>query len=394
MKKCKISSRKQFVFLLLVAFVTVFLFSCRDEEEAIIPSEPTKVTDDTLGIDSVYGFFLLNEGNMGSNKATLDYYDYGSGIYTKNIFPERNPDVVYELGDVGNDLQIYGNKLYAVINCSNLIEVMDVETAEHIAAITVPNCRYIVFKDEYAYVSSYAGPVQIDLNARLGYVARIDTAELTVNDTCVVGYQPEEMVIADNKLYVANSGGYRFPDYDTTVSVIDLETFTETKKITVAINLHRMELDNYGNIYVTSRGDYYNILSKTYIIDSKGDSVLKAMDDFPASELAICGDSLYAYRYEYNYLTASNTVSYAIFNTKTQSIVSQNFITDGTEEDIEVPYGIAVNPVTKEIFVTDAKNYMIPGELYCFSPEGKMKWSVTTGDIPAHIVFTHKKLKD
>ena len=63
-----------------------------------------------------------------------------------------------------------------------------------------------------SYVSSYAGPVKIDPNARLGYVARVDTTTLTVKDTCVVGYQPEEMVIVGNKLYVANSGGYRVPN--------------------------------------------------------------------------------------------------------------------------------------------------------------------------------------
>ena len=33
----------------------------------------------------IKGFFLLNEGNMGSNKASLDYYDYETGVYTRNI---------------------------------------------------------------------------------------------------------------------------------------------------------------------------------------------------------------------------------------------------------------------------------------------------------------------
>ncbi len=117
---------------------------------------------------------------MGSNKATLDYFDYETGIYHKNIYAERNPGVVQELGDVGNDIQIYGNKLYAIINCSHFVEVMNVETAKHITQISIPNCRYIVFKDKYAYVSSYAGPVKIDPNARLGYVARVDTTTLTV----------------------------------------------------------------------------------------------------------------------------------------------------------------------------------------------------------------------
>ena len=71
----------------------------------------------------------------------------------------------------------------------------------------------------------------------------------------MVGYQPEEMVIVGNKLYVANSGGYRVPNYDRTVSVIDLNTFKVIKTIDVGINLHRMELDQFmshpGEIIMT-----------------------------------------------------------------------------------------------------------------------------------------------
>ena len=83
------------------------------------------------------GFFLLNEGNQGSNKASLDYFDYETGVYTKNIYPERNPGVVKELGDLGNDLQVYGEKLYAVIGGSGLVEVTDVNTAKHVGRISV-----------------------------------------------------------------------------------------------------------------------------------------------------------------------------------------------------------------------------------------------------------------
>jgi DNA-binding beta-propeller fold protein YncE len=379
--------KKAFYISMLVSLI---FSSCRKEED-IVPSTVTKVTEGEAG--PVAGFFLLNEGNMGSNKATLDYYDYEAGEYHKNIYAERNPTVVKELGDVGNDIQIYGSKLYAVINCSHLVEVMDVRTAKHVATVSIPNCRYITFHKGYAYVSSYAGPVEIDPNARLGYVAKIDTVTFNREDTCVVGYQPDELVVCGDKLYVANSGGYRVPNYDNTVSVIDLNNFKETKKITVGINLHRMELDNYGNIWVSSRGDYYNIRSKTYVIDTKTDRVVKTLPLLPNSNMTLSGDSLYIYSTEWNYSTGSNTISYAIVNTKTQQMVSRNFITDGTDKKIEIPYGLAVHPETKEILVTDAKDYVTPGKLYCFTPDGKKKWEVTTGDIPAHIVFTRQKLK-
>lgn len=378
---------------LVCLFMLLLFISCRDDAymDDIIPSTPSDVTDGDSNAE-VKGFYLLNEGNMGSNKATIDYFDYESGVYHKNIYAERNPDVVKELGDVGNDIKIYGNRLYAVINCSNFVEVMDVETAKHINVVSVPNCRYITFKGKYAYVSSYAGPVEIDPNTRLGYVAKVDTATLEVVDECIVGYQPEEMVVVGDKLYVANSGGYRVPLYDNTISVIDLNTFEEIKKIEVGTNLHRLKLDKYGNVWVSSRGDYYDTPSKTFVVDSKTDKVTDVFD-LPNSNMAISGDSIYVYSTEWSHTSGINTTSYAIINTKSKKIVERNFIKDGTEKEIKIPYGVMVNPTTKEIFVTDAKNYVTSGRLHCYATDGIRKWSVTTGDIPAHIVFTTKKLK-
>ena len=33
---------------------------------------------------------------------------------------------------------------------------------------------------------------------------------------------------------------------------------------------------------------------------------------------------------------------------------------------IETPYGIAVNPITEDLYITDAGNYVSTGSLYCF----------------------------
>ncbi len=379
-------------FLCICMLLSLALASCRSDDENIIRSQGQQVADGVKN-PTIKGLYLLNEGNMGSNKASLDYFDYETGVYHRNIYAERNPGVVQELGDVGNDLQVYGNKLYAVINCSHFVEVMDVATAKHITQISIPNCRYITFKDRYAYVSSYAGPVKVDPNARLGYVARIDTVTLTVKDTCVVGYQPEEMVIVGNKLYVANSGGYRVPDYDRTVSVIDLNTFKVIKTIDVAVNLHRMEVDERGYIYVSSRGNYYDVPSQTYVIDSRTDEVVRQLPSLPNSEMTLCDDLLYIYSTEWSYQTNTASVSYAVYNTLSNETLTDNFITDGTERNIRTPYGIAVNPETKEFFVTDAKDYVTPGTLHCYSSDGVLKWSAVTGDIPAHIAFTTKRLK-
>ena len=68
--------------------------SCR-EDELVVPAEydPVPAVPDSEG--RIRGMYLLNEGNMGSNKCTLDYLDYVTGLYARNIYPERNPNVVF-----------------------------------------------------------------------------------------------------------------------------------------------------------------------------------------------------------------------------------------------------------------------------------------------------------
>jgi len=367
-----------------MAAAGIIFSGCR-KNETIVPPVVTPVT--TPEPNAPYaGLYMLNEGNMGSNKASLDYFDYTTGIYHKNIYAQNNPAVVKELGDVGNDIQIYGSKLYAVINVSNKVEVMNAADAKRLGKIDILNCRYITFANGKAYVSSYAGPVKIETNAPIGFVAEVDTTTFQVLRKVIVGYQPEEMAIVGNKLYVANSGGYRVPNYDRTVSVIDLATFTEIKKIDVAINLHHVKADSDGDIYVTSRGNYRGILSKLFVIDTKKDEVKKAFD-IGVSDIAISGDTAYVYGSEFSYNTGKWTITYNMLNVKTETLLNTNFITDGTDKLIKMPYGVIVNPATKEIFVSDAKDYVSSGTLYCFDKTGKKKWSAFTGDIPGHIVF-------
>ena len=374
--------------LCVCSVLFMFFYSCR-EDEVVHKSEQEQ--HGTIENNEVLGFYLLNEGNMGSNKSTLDYYDYLTATYHRNIYAEANPNVPKELGDVGNDIQIYGSRLYAVINCSNKVEVMDANTCRRIGQVDVPNCRYLRFHGGYGYLTSYAGPVEIKNNyEQIGYVARFDTATLEVIDRCLVGFQPDELEIVGSKIYVANSGGYMVPNYENTVSVIDLETFREIKRIEVACNLHHVKIDHNGQLWVNSRSDYYGTQSKLYCIDTTSDIVVDSLN-IPVSNFCIDNDSMYLYSTDWSYIDMENSITYGIVDVQRHTVVTRNFITDGTDQNIKIPYGINVNPITKEIYVTDAKNYVTPGTLWCFSPEGKALWSVRTGDIPAHIVFRLKK---
>lgn len=378
--------------LLPILLVAAALAGCR-EDEVVVPAEYEPIPDAPAADTDIRGFYLVNEGNMGSNKCTLDYYDYLTGVYARNIYAERNPNVIKELGDVGNDIGIYGSKLYVVVNCSHKVEVLDARSGVRIGQVDIPNCRYVRFHRGKAYVSSYVGPVQLGADAPKGAVYQVDTLSLTITGQVTVGYQPEEMETVGDNMYVANSGGYRAPEYDNTVSVIDLAGMRQVELIPVGINLHRVRKDCYDRLWVTSRGDRLSRPSRLYVMDRiPGTDRMEVTDTLPVacSNMAIHGNLLYFYAAEWSDLTGSNTISYGIIDIRTKEVVSTNFITDGTEREIAMPYGIAVHPETGDIYLTDAKNYVSLGTLYCFDSQGRKKWSVRTGDIPTAIAFLHK----
>lgn len=380
---------------LYLFFILMLLSSCRHDDYIIY-----SIDEDTGGKtvkSEIMGMYLLNEGNMGSNKCTLDYLDLSGNTetvhYYRNIYAERNPSTVKELGDVGNDLKIHDNKLWMVINCSNKVEVATADSCRRLAKIDIPNCRYIAFDDNYAYVSSYVGPVQISTNTQLGRVYKIDTRTYQKVDSIEVGYQPEELCIVGNKLYVANSGGYRIPQYDHTISIIDLSAFKEEKKIDVADNLHRCRADHYNQLWVSSRGTYNGTPAKLFWLEPDKQGEMTVKDNLPVavSDMCIVGDSLYFFGVEWSHVKMENEISYGIINVRTHQLITRQLSEAKETESITLPYGLIVNPVHRDFYIMDAKNYVSSGELLHFHADGTFDWRVWTGDIPAHAVFRMKK---
>lgn len=393
---------RSFVFMLSAAILAA---GCRGDEYVVASDtqnvRPAQPAEQPSPADSmaVVGMYVLNEGNMGSNKCTVDYLDLaatdGTVRYLRNIFPERNPSVLKELGDVGNDVKVYGSKLWMVINMSNKVEVATADSCKRLAKIDIPNCRYVTFDGGFAYVSSYVGPMVVSANAPIGRVYKIDTLSLQKVDSVEVGFQPEELAVAGGRLYVANSGGYRVPQYDRTVSVVNLSTFEEERKIDVAENLHRLKTDRYGQLWVTSRGDYWGSPSRIFWLSRGADGMMQVGDTIrtAVSDMCIVGDSLYYYGVNFNYTTGKNDVNYGIINVKTHQMVTDRLTEAPELSEIMLPYGIIVNPYTRDFYVMDAKDYVSSGELFHFKADGTFDYRVWTGDIPGHAAFVMKKIK-
>ena len=343
--------------LIALAFVAT-LASCHKDK--VVPDTGTP------GSQRI-GLYVLNQGGFFANNSTLTYYDYA----TKALIPDQYTVAnSAKIGDTGNDAGIYGSKMFIVVNNSNVIDVVSANNAKLIKQITLSQPRSVVFYKNNAFVTSYNNTVSV-----------IDTASLTITKTINVGRSPEQMVVANGKLYVANSGGLDYPNVDKTVSVIDLTTLTESKKVTVIANPVTITADTYGNVYVLSLGDYGAVKAGMTVIDNTTDVVKSQTNlnlgyNIPVTAL---GDFVY-------YATGDNKI--AVYNAKTQAAASANFITDGTT--ITAPYAITTDSSTGEVFVTDAKDYSSNGVLYAFDKTGKKEYSITVGINPGKIALYTK----
>jgi len=343
--------------LLATVSLTLILASCHKDKK-ITPVTPVVTT----------GLYVLNQGLFNDNNSTLSFYSYSTKQVTPDIFSSANSR---GLGDTGNDIEIYGSKTYVVINISSTIEVINTKTAKSVAQIKLFNGtkarepRNVVFYKGNAYVTSYDGTVAV-----------IDTAALTVSKYIIVGRNPEQLAVANGKLYVANSGGLDFPNYDKTVSVIDLGTQTVTKTLTVVVNPQNVVADNYGHVYVLSAGDYTAANpSSLAIIDDNTDTVT-SQTNFDGSGMTIQGDNIY-------FITSAGKIE--IYDAKTQTVSNANFVSDGTV--ITTPYSVNADASTGEVFVTDAKDYTSNGTLFAFDKTGKKEYSVTVGINPGKIAL-------
>ncbi|MDE6366342.1 MAG: YncE family protein [Muribaculaceae bacterium] len=359
--------------------------SCSEEDPEIPDVIPTGGVDFGPGGD-VIGIYVLNEGNMGSNKCTLDYYDYTTQTYYQNIYAQNNPDVVMELGDSGNDIAVHDGRLYIVVGGSHKVEVLDAYTAKRIGQVDISSPRSLAFRGDSVMVSSF-----VDVNGGSnGSVVWFDANTLEVKGQCTVGIAPEEMVVADGKLYVANSADFNTYAFDNTISVVDLNSFALESSIDLGsiVNLHHLRLDNYGNMWVTARGNYADKPSALARLakNEAGEYALAETTPYGCANLALGNGMLYFYEQNYD---ASYNATYnfdALRPTATgYDDMHADFIND--VDDIATPYALAVQPSNGDIFVTDVKDYTSSGELRCYTPAGTLRTKVTTGDIPGHIAF-------
>ena len=317
------------------------------------------------------GVFITNEGGYGNNNGSVSFYSYSADSVYNNIFYTVNNRT---LGDVVQSVTVHNNKAYVVVNNSNKVEIADKNTFQEVGTISeVSLPRYLIAQGNTGYLSCWGD----------NSVKVIDLETNTVTQSVTVASGPEKMCIADNKLYVVNTGGY---SVDSVVSVIDLASLEVVENITVKYAPQDIVVDKDNKIWVLCFGKvvydpYPTIIeeypSKIYEIDPETDAVVlegELFQDQHPTQLEVSNNGTL-------YLGGGYTFA-GIYRLEIEggSGTLTSIITDYV-------YGLNIDPGTNILYTLQAPTYTDPGILKRFELDGTLLGTYECGIGPNSASF-------
>lgn len=310
------------------------------------------------------GLLIACEGNFMYGNASLSYYDPESRHVENEVFARANAQ---KLGDVAHSMA-YHNGVWLVVNSSGVIFAIDPDTFREVGRITgftSPRCIHFV-SDEKAYVTQLWDPRICIVNPKTyAITGYIDT-----------GMDPEtastEQLVQVGKYVYTNCWSYQ-----NRILKIDSERDEIVGELTVGIQPVSLVLDCNGKLWVLTDGGYEGspygyeapslcrIDPETFTIEQR---FRFALGDYPSSlTLNGAGDRLYWI----------NRDVWSMEVTADRVPARPLIEASGT-----IYYALTVNPVSGEIYVADAIDYVQPGVVLRFSPDGIRTDSFTVGVTP------------
>ena len=349
--------------LFLSFVIAMALVSCNKRNDSPQPA-PQPATK---------GLFVLNEGTFTYANASLSFYDFEKNEAENNLFFRANNAPI---GDVGQSLALIGDDLYIVVNNSKYIYKVDAKTIIYKAKIegfTSPRYMLQVNNDK-AYVS--------DLVSTGFWVLNLNNLSKSFVET---GNTTEAMVKVGNEVFMSNWSNYYTGGVSSnrTIQVIDCVNDELVDEIEVAKEPSAMVVDKNNHIWVSCSGDYVQPYEPSIIcIDAATHQVIRRFDlaegSYP-SGLAVdgAGENIFFMNGGFG---ALNVYKMSVDATE---IPETPFITT----DSRVFYNLKVDPQNGDIYVTDAKNYVVNGDLLRYSSNGTLLGTYEMGLIPSYMLF-------
>lgn len=318
------------------------------------------------------GAYVINTGNWGANNGSLQWYDTQAETISGDIYEAQNGKGI---GDI-EDLCVYGSKLYAIGSISSKIDILD-RNGKLLKSLPMTNeegkpiePRRAVGAEGCVFFTAYDGTV-----------SKLDTLTQTVTAKVEVGAYPEALAYTDGKLYI-NLSGY---GKGNQVAVVNTATMTKTKDIEVKLNpSYQCLRGDDGAIYVVSFGNYAGkpgLAESDYIYQTlqRIDPATDQVEDLcKATYIANKGNKMYILYAEYYLPETRGCFVYDLETKEEKTFVDIS--------DIPSPNGIAVDPVTEDVYIIN-QPYGALCELYIYGSNGTFKKKVETGIYTTNVRF-------
>ncbi|OGU73104.1 MAG: hypothetical protein A3G43_04010 [Ignavibacteria bacterium RIFCSPLOWO2_12_FULL_56_21] len=308
-----------------------------------------------------HGVYILNEGTYQSRNAEISFYDPTSGTVYGNLYAAANADQA--LGDIANDIQVADGKLFIVVNYSRKVEVIAVGTNRKIASIPmIGEPRYIrIVSPTKAYVTNMDSTVSV-----------LDLGTWTEVRRIRVGDYPEGILMAGNKLFVLN-GGF---GSGGTISVISVDADSVIATVATPDGPSYGVAGNDGRLYISCTGysEYGHPENDTpggvIVIDPVSLTVVDslAIQGHPGKLAIDSLNTLYV-------LALSSTGSSSVWKIVTGPHVSvlNHALVSGSF------YGIGIHATRGELYLADAGDYVTPGRVAIHTLNGTFVRGLRSG---------------
>jgi hypothetical protein len=161
---------------------------------------------------------------------------------------------------------------------------------------------------------------------------------------------------------VANSGGMNYPNYDRTVSIIDLSTFTVTKTVECNVNPAKFRQSN-STVYFSTFGDYMSYFGSVQRWDGLE---FTTIDNITQSSFDRDNSHMY-------YISTTYDADW----NPTTTTSKLNLTNGDISEFATVPNASFVNVINDEIAISQS-DYVSEGKVSVFSKKGTEQYSFST----------------
>ncbi len=357
---------------IIIFLISLYIVSCSEKE----PYQP--VTEEQENVGSVQsGIFIVNEGNFGNGTGSLSYYDPENKKVSNNVFQNVNGR---SLGDVGQSMQVYGDKAFIVVNNSRKIEVIDKTSYQSLGTITgFVSPRYIHVLDESkAYVTDlYDTDISIVNPESYAVTA---TISVNNNNTAFTQHTTEQIIAYGQYLFI------NCWSYDNTILVVDTQTDLLVDSITVRKQPASMVLDKNNKLWVLTDGGYQG---SSY--GHEYPAIIKIDADTRTIENTFLFSSLDDTPGDLSLSSNKDTLIYLNGDVYKMSVDAGALPTDVfIDAGNKLFYSLAVNPYNSDIYVSDAVDYSQNGMVYRYNSEGLLVDSFEAGIIPTFFYFMNE----